>query len=177
MCFFPRQPACQSAQRLAALHCSVHPLLQAVVQQALGRLMAGRTVLVIAHRLSTIRDANRICVISGGQLAEQGSHDDLLAAQGTYAALVARQLATSPPSTGSDGEGGGSSGAQGGASALSLGSFSSRAGAGSCSDLSEGTRVSLQEGEDRRGSMSSSRGSTEVVAAASRTPGGKSGQE
>jgi ABC-type multidrug transport system ATPase subunit len=159
-------------------------LLQAVVQQALGRLMAGRTVLVIAHRLSTIRDANRICVISGGQLAEQGSHEDLLAAQGTYAALVARQLASSPGS--SDGEAGGSSGAQGlGTSALSMGSFSSRAGAGSCFDLSEGVRVSLQEGEDRRGSMSSSRGSTEGAVAAgagaagtaSQTPGGRAGQE
>lgn len=132
-------------------------VLQAVVQQALGRLMAGRTVLVIAHRLSTIRDANRICVISGGQLAEQGSHEELIATKGLYSGLIARQLAASGSNGSSDvGLEGGSSIAQG---ALSTGSFCSRAAGGSMSDLSEGARVGYHETEGR-GSMSSSRSST-----------------
>jgi ABC-type multidrug transport system ATPase subunit len=126
---------------------------QAVVQQALSRLMAGRTVLVIAHRLSTIRDANRICVISGGQLSEQGSHEELLSTKGIYAGLIARQLAAS-------GSNGSSDGLEGGGRPMSLGSFSSSRGAGgSLSDLSDGARVSLQE-VSGRGSMSSSRSST-----------------
>lgn len=133
--------------------CFVRSYVQAVVQQALSRLMAGRTVLVIAHRLSTIRDADRICVISGGQLAEQGSHEELTASKGLYAGLIARQLAASGSSSG------GSEGLAGSQAALSCGSFSSRAAGGSMSDLSEGvSRPGLQEGG--RGSMSSSRGST-----------------
>jgi ABC-type proline/glycine betaine transport system ATPase subunit len=70
-------------------------LLQAVVQEALNRLMAGRTVVVVAHRLSTIRDAHRICVVSQGQVAEQGSHEQLMAAKGMYAQLIGRQLTSS----------------------------------------------------------------------------------
>jgi ABC-type dipeptide/oligopeptide/nickel transport system ATPase component len=66
-----------------------------VVQEALNRLMAGRTVVVVAHRLSTIRDAHRICVVSQGQVAEQGSHEQLMAAKGMYAQLIARQLTSS----------------------------------------------------------------------------------
>jgi ABC-type multidrug transport system ATPase subunit len=123
---------------------------QAVVQQALSRLMAGRTVLVIAHRLSTIRDADRICVISGGQLAEQGSHEELISNKGLYAGLIARQLEGGSPGS-SDGIGASQT-------ALSIGSFSSRAAGGSMSDLSEGARPGLQE--VGRSSMSSSRGST-----------------
>jgi hypothetical protein len=80
---------------------------QAVVQEALRRLMAGRTVLVVAHRLSTIVDSHRICVVSGGQLAEQGSHEELCVAGGLYAGLVSRQLAASSASA--DGAGGRSS--------------------------------------------------------------------
>jgi hypothetical protein len=130
----------------AVLQCAM--LSQAVVQQALSRLMAGRTVLVIAHRLSTIRDADRICVISGGQLSEQGSHEELLSTKGIYAVLIARQLAAS----------GSSDGLEGG-QPLSLGSFgSSRGAGGSLSDLSDGARASLQE-VSGRGSMSSSRSS------------------
>ena len=72
---------------------------EAVVQEALDRTMAGRTVLVIAHRLSTVQNASRICVIQGGQVAEMGTHDGLLEEGGAYAALVRRQLARSPSAT------------------------------------------------------------------------------
>lgn len=66
--------------------------MQAVVQEALNRLMAGRTVVVVAHRLSTIRDATRICVVAHGQVVEQGNHEELISSKGVYAQLVARQL-------------------------------------------------------------------------------------
>ncbi|KAG2435284.1 hypothetical protein HXX76_007360 [Chlamydomonas incerta] len=65
---------------------------EAVVQEALDRVMAGRTVLVIAHRLSTIQNADRIYVIGKGAVQEVGTHDELLAAGGVYAQLVRRQL-------------------------------------------------------------------------------------
>ena len=64
-----------------------------VVQQALDELMKGRTTLVIAHRLSTIQDADTIMVINDGQIVEQGSHDELLALGGAYAALYNTQFA------------------------------------------------------------------------------------
>ncbi len=63
-----------------------------VVQEALDRLMRGRTTLVIAHRLSTVRDASRIVVLEGGRAVEEGRHDALMAAPGgRYRALVERQ--------------------------------------------------------------------------------------
>ena len=65
---------------------------EALVQQALERLMIGRTTLVIAHRLSTVRAADRLVVISDGQVVEEGTHDDLVAAGGVYARLSSRQL-------------------------------------------------------------------------------------
>ena len=63
-----------------------------LVNQALERLMAGRTSLVIAHRLSTVRHADEILVISKGKLIEQGTHDELYAANGTYKFLAETQL-------------------------------------------------------------------------------------
>jgi len=60
---------------------------EARIEHALRRLLAGRTAIVIAHRLSTIRDAGRIVVLDGGQVAEQGTHHELLKADGAYARL------------------------------------------------------------------------------------------
>jgi len=58
-----------------------------VVMEALERLMKGRTVITIAHRLSTIRDADKIIVLKSGVIAEQGTHDELIAKNGEYAEL------------------------------------------------------------------------------------------
>jgi ATP-binding cassette subfamily B protein len=58
---------------------------EALVQQALARLVHGRTVFVVAHRLSTIRNADRIVVMEDGRIAEIGSHDELLRSGGLYA--------------------------------------------------------------------------------------------
>lgn len=58
------------------------------VQQALKRLMQGKTALIIAHRLSTIREADRILVMNQGWILEQGDHDELMAKQGLYYRLV-----------------------------------------------------------------------------------------
>jgi subfamily B ATP-binding cassette protein MsbA len=62
------------------------------VQDALERLMQGRTTLVIAHRLSTIENADRVLALEGGRLVEQGTHAELLAAGGLYARLHAMQF-------------------------------------------------------------------------------------
>ena len=66
---------------------------EALVQQALARLLAGRTSLVIAHRLSTVRDADRVLVIDAGRVVQDGRHDALVRdAEGLYARLVQRQF-------------------------------------------------------------------------------------
>jgi ABC transporter fused permease/ATP-binding protein len=65
-----------------------------LVQEALGRIMRGRTTLVVAHRLSTVRDADRIVVLDDGRLVEQGAHDELMKLDGVYRRLVEHQLVT-----------------------------------------------------------------------------------
>ncbi|MFH8680274.1 ABC transporter ATP-binding protein [Streptomyces lydicus] len=66
------------------------------VQQAIDALSEGRTTLTIAHRLSTVRDADQIVVLDAGRIAERGTHDELLAADGAYAALVRRDAHLTP---------------------------------------------------------------------------------
>jgi subfamily B ATP-binding cassette protein MsbA len=65
---------------------------EALVQKALYNLMQGRTTLVIAHRLSTVMKADRIVVMEGGRLVEEGSHDQLLTLGGTYKRLYDLQF-------------------------------------------------------------------------------------
>jgi subfamily B ATP-binding cassette protein MsbA len=62
-----------------------------LVQDALNKLMKGRTSFVIAHRLSTIRNANHIFVLDKGEIAETGTHDELIAKKGIYSNLVELQ--------------------------------------------------------------------------------------
>jgi ATP-binding cassette, subfamily B, bacterial len=66
---------------------------EAAIQRALATALAGRTSLVIAHRLSTVRSADQILVVDSGQIAERGTHDELLAAGGVYAGLYRTQFA------------------------------------------------------------------------------------
>ncbi|MBC7339014.1 MAG: ABC transporter ATP-binding protein [Firmicutes bacterium] len=72
---------------------SVDPYTEALIQEALRRLLRGRTAIVIAHRLSTVRDADRIYVLDGGRVAEVGTHDQLLARGGLYRHLYDLQFA------------------------------------------------------------------------------------
>ncbi|GFO16380.1 ABC transporter b family protein [Plakobranchus ocellatus] len=68
-----------------------------LVQEAIDRAMRGRTVIVIAHRLSTVRNAHKVVVIDKGQIAEMGTHSELLARHGVYKRLVLRQLTAGHP--------------------------------------------------------------------------------
>ncbi|SKA39580.1 ABC-type multidrug transport system, ATPase and permease components [Marinactinospora thermotolerans DSM 45154] len=66
---------------------------EAAVQEALRTALRGRTSLVIAHRLATVREADRILVLDGGSIVEEGDHGELLAAGGVYAGLYRTQFA------------------------------------------------------------------------------------
>ncbi len=68
---------------------------EALVQEALQRLMLNRTVVIIAHRLATVRNCDRIFVLEKGQIIESGNHNELLALNGRYSQLHARQFASS----------------------------------------------------------------------------------
>jgi ATP-binding cassette subfamily B protein/subfamily B ATP-binding cassette protein MsbA len=67
---------------------SVDTATETLIQEALQRLMTGRTSFVIAHRLSTIRHADQILVLRGGMIEERGTHEKLLAANGLYTLLA-----------------------------------------------------------------------------------------
>jgi ABC-type multidrug transport system fused ATPase/permease subunit len=71
---------------------SVDTVTEALIQEALERLMAGRTAIVIAHRLSTIRNAECIYVINDGRIVEQGTHEELVAEGGLYSDLYEQQF-------------------------------------------------------------------------------------
>ncbi|MBO0411119.1 ABC transporter ATP-binding protein [Enterococcus hulanensis] len=71
---------------------SVDTRTEGLIQEAMNNLMAGRTSFVIAHRLSTIKDADKILYMQGGDIKEQGSHEELLAQNGLYAALYNSQF-------------------------------------------------------------------------------------
>ena len=73
---------------------SVDTATERLIQQALERLMSGRTTFVIAHRLSTIRDADQILVLKNGRVIERGPHDELVRQQGLYARLARIQNTT-----------------------------------------------------------------------------------
>jgi ABC-type multidrug transport system fused ATPase/permease subunit len=71
---------------------SVDTITEGLIQEALGRLLAGRTAIVIAHRLSTVQKAGLICVVQAGRIVERGRHDELLAQGGLYKELYDRQF-------------------------------------------------------------------------------------
>jgi ATP-binding cassette, subfamily B, multidrug efflux pump len=81
--------------------------VEAAIQEQLAELMEGRTVIAIAHRLSTLRSMDRLVVLDRGRIVEEGTHEDLLAAHGHYAALWRRQSGgfriDRPPSGHADG--------------------------------------------------------------------------
>jgi ABC-type multidrug transport system fused ATPase/permease subunit len=70
----------------------VDTMTEALIQEALQRLLSGRTAIVIAHRLSTVRNADRIYVIDEGRIVEQGTHTALLERGGLYRDLYERQF-------------------------------------------------------------------------------------
>ena len=77
-------------QAASALDAESEHLVQAAIDASLAQTR--RTVIIIAHRLSTVKTADRILVVRGGRVIEEGTHDALLVARGTYWQLVQRQL-------------------------------------------------------------------------------------
>ena len=68
-----------------------------LIEDALGRLLIGRTTLIIAHRLSTVQRADRLVVLDAGRIVEEGKHGELLAMNGLYARLYQHQFRSDPP--------------------------------------------------------------------------------
>jgi len=75
---------------------SIDTRTEKLIQEALDRLLEGRTSFVIAHRLSTVRNADQTLVLENGKIVERGKHDELLAKDGLYAELYHRQFYTPP---------------------------------------------------------------------------------
>jgi len=73
---------------------NVDPRTEVRLQQALNRLLSGRTSLVVAHRLSTIRAADQVLVVDGGEIVERGRHEELLQRRGAYYRLYQQQFAS-----------------------------------------------------------------------------------
>jgi ABC-type multidrug transport system fused ATPase/permease subunit len=71
---------------------SVDTVTEVLIQEALARLLVGRTAVIIAHRLSTVRNADRIYVVDRGQIVEQGSHSELIKQTGVYQELYEQQF-------------------------------------------------------------------------------------
>jgi ABC-type multidrug transport system fused ATPase/permease subunit len=95
-----RQLICMARAVLADPHilildeatANVDTLTEQLIQEALQRLLAGRTAIVIAHRLSTIRNADLICVVQAGRIVERGPHEALVAQDGLYRQLYDRRF-------------------------------------------------------------------------------------
>jgi ATP-binding cassette subfamily B multidrug efflux pump len=81
---------------------SVDPYTERMIQDGIDQLLKGRTSLVVAHRLSTILNADKIIVVEGGQLVEQGSHEELLEKGGLYKHLYELQFSSAVPADGGD---------------------------------------------------------------------------